>query len=187
MDGDSLRIAILTGLAGLGALWFLSTLIFRVAGTWERVLTDEEREEGLRPERLTLGQLGPLVNGRRDVAGGYQEYFGYMVGRTLRIKRRDYGVQALMAQGFPEAIAKQLDGEIMARMTYRLTGGGAFLEGAFLPQKVEFTHRPPKITDAYFLAPQPRSYRRVIPLPAEESVEVWEKELTGEHPEATPT
>lgn len=187
MDGDTLRIAILSGAAALVALWFLSTLVFRVAGTWERVLDDEEREEGKRPERLTLGQLGPLVNGRRDVPGGYQAFSGYMVGRTLRLARRDYGVRALMAQGFPEPIAQKLDGEVMARMTMRLTGSGGFLEGEFVPQKVEFTHRPPKITDAYFLEPQARMYRRVIPVEGEEPAEVWAEELSPERPEATPT
>lgn len=187
MDGDTWRIAIVSGLAALGALWFLSTLIFRVAGTWERELSDDEIEEGKRPDRMTLGQLGPLVNGRRDVAGGHQEFSGFMVGRTLRLSRRDHGVKALMAQGFPEAIARQLDGEVMARMTFRLTGGGTYLDGSFVPQKVEFTHRPPKITDAYFLAPQARTYRRVIPIRGEEPADVWAEELTGEHPEATPT
>ncbi len=187
MDGDTLRIAILSGAAGLLAIWLLSTLIFRVAGTWERALEDDDEDEERRPERLTLGQMGPLVNGRRDVSGGYQEFSGFMVGRTLRLSRRDHGVRALMAQGFPEPIAQKLDGEIMARMTMKLTGSGAFLEGSFVPQKVEFTHRPPKITDAYFLAPEPRRYRRVIPLPEEELADAWSEELKGEHPEATPT
>jgi hypothetical protein len=44
------------------------------------------------------------------------------------------------------------------------------LEGTFTPQKVEFTHQPPRITKSYFLASQPRRYRRLdaVPVPVEE-------------------
>lgn len=187
MDGDLLRIVILSATGGIAAVWFLSTLVFRVAGTWERVLSDEEEEQGKRGERLSLGQLGPLVKGRREVSGGYQEFSGLMLGRTLRLNRRDHGVKALLAQGFPDTIAKQLDGEVMARMTFKLTGGGAFLEGAFMPQKIEFTHQPPRITSAHFLDPQPRTYRRVIPVRVGEKLEAWAEELAGEQSEATLT
>jgi hypothetical protein len=136
-------------------------LVFRVSGTWERVLTQDEIDEGLRAERITLAQLGPFVTGRRDVKGGHQEYSGLIVGRTVKLSRRDHGVASLAGLGFPEAIAKKLDGEIMARLKLSLTDGGLFLDGTFEPQKVEFTHQPPKVTSMFFLAPQRRRYRRV--------------------------
>jgi hypothetical protein len=180
MDGETLRQVLLAAIAAAGTLWVLSALLFRVGGTWERVLSDEERAEGARAERITLAQIGPLVKGRRDVVGGHQEFSGWIVGRSLRMTRRDHGMHALEAQGFPDSVAKQLDGEVMAKLRLRLTGGGIELTGEFLPQKVEFTHRPPKITNAYFLAAQTRSYRRVTPI--EEPAEAWE-ELTGEEPE----
>ncbi len=150
-------------IGGVFVLWLLSTILFRVSGTWERELTTSERDNGVKPERITLGQLGPLVTGRRDVPGGHQELSGLLVGRTLRLTRRDHGVKALVGLGFPEPIAAKLDGEVTARLELHLTGGvlPLFLEGSFTPQKVEFTHQPPKITRSYFLEPQPRRYRKI--------------------------
>ena len=163
MDPDVLRTVVLATFGAAAALWLVTAFAFRVAGTWERVLTDDEIAQGQRPERVELAQLGPVVTGRRDVPGGHQEYSGYMLGRTARLVRRDHGVESLTALGFPEAIAKQLDGEITARLKLRLVEGGLFMEGVFIPQKVEFTHRPAKVTKAYYLAPQRRRYRRVEP------------------------
>jgi hypothetical protein len=177
MDGELLRLVLLSTVGGIGSLWLFSTVVFRVSGTWERVPSEEGEEEGRRGERLTLAQLGPFVKGRRDVSGGYQEFSGLVVGRRVRLTRRDHGVKALLSQGFPENIAKQLDGEVMARMTLKLKDGGAFLDGAFEPQKIEFTHQPPRITSAHFLAPQPRTYRRVIPVHGEERIEAWADNL----------
>jgi len=153
--------AVIAGAVGSALVaWVASTFVFRVAGTWERLLTPGEREAGARPERITLAQLGPLVTGRRDVAGGHQEYSGLAVGRRLRLTRRDHGVRALASLGFPEPVAQRLDGEVMARLDLQLRDG-VLLTGTFTPQKVEFTHQPPRITRSYFLAPQTRSFRRV--------------------------
>jgi hypothetical protein len=158
--GDTIRLVIASGLLGVAALWMLSTVVFRVSGTWERELSPSEREAGAAAERITLGQLGPLVTGRRDVPGGYQELSGILIGSSVWLTRRDHGVRALTAMGFPEPVAKKLDGEVMAKMELRLRGG-VLLEGTFMPQKVEFTHQPPRITRSYFLASQPRRYRRL--------------------------
>ncbi len=148
------------GILVAAALWVAASFVFRVAGTWERTLSASERESGVRPERITLAQLGPLVTGRRDVVGGYQELSGVLVGRRLRLTRRDHGVKALVGLGFPEPIAQRLDGEITARLELELRGG-AVLQGTFTPQKFEFTHQPPRITRNYFLPAQTRTYRRV--------------------------
>jgi hypothetical protein len=152
--------------------WVASAFVFRVAGTWERTLSSSDREAGVRPEQITLAQLGPLVTGRRDVPGGHQELSGLLVGRTLRLTRRDHGVKALVGMGFPEAIAQRLDGEVTAKLELRLRDG-VLLEGSFTPQKVEFTHQPPRITRSYFLAPQGRRYRRIdaVAVPVEPAVE----------------
>ncbi len=167
MAPDLLRNVVLATLGASAALWIVASFVTRIAGTWERVLTDDEIEEGQRPERMELAQLGPFVTGRRDVTGGHQEFSGYLLGRSLRMVRRDHGVDSLTALGFPEGIAKQLDGEVTARLKLRIVEG-VYLEGVFIPQKVEFTHRPPKVTKAYYLEPQPRRYRRVVPIPVED-------------------
>lgn len=160
MDGNTIRLVVVVVFATALVLWVVASAIFRVSGVWERDLSPSEREAGAMPERVTLAQLGPLVTGRRDVVGGYQELSGLVFGPVVRLTRRDHGVRALTHLGFPEPVAKKLDGEIMARMELRLRGG-VLLEGTFSPQKVEFTHQPPKITRAYFLQPQPRRYRRI--------------------------
>ncbi len=154
-------------------VWVASTFVFRVAGTWERTLSSTEREAGTRAEQITLAQLGPLVTGRRDVVGGHQELSGLLIGRTLRLTRRDHGVKALVGMGFPEPIAQRLDGEVTAKLELTLRDG-VLLEGTFTPQKVEFTHQPPRITRSYFLPPQERRYRRVdaVAVPAAIAVRV---------------
>lgn len=161
MDVETLRIAAITAIGTAAGAWLLSTFIWRVTGTWERVVGAQERADGAMKERITLGQLGPFVTGRRDVAGGYQEYSGLMIGRSVTLSRRDHGVRALSAMGFPDAVAAKLDGCVMARLKLSLAEGGLFLEGTFEPQKVEFTHQPERLTGMFFLPGQRRRYRRV--------------------------
>ena len=172
-------VAVVVG--GVFVVWVVSAYVFRVSGTWERTLSSAERESGTRAEQITLAQLGPLVTGRRDVPGGHQELSGLLVGRTLRLTRRDHGVKALVGMGFPEAIAQRLDGEVTAKLELRLRDG-VLLEGTFTPQKVEFTHQPPRITRSYFLPPQERRYRRVdaVAVPAAVAVPVERAVEPGE-------
>ena len=167
MNPEQLRVVVIVGLLASGALWIVASYVFSMAGTWERVLRDDEVAEGNRTERITLAQIGPFVTGRRDIPGGHQELSGFSLGRSLSLTRRDHGVQSLVALGFPQPIAKQLDGEVTARLKLNLTGGGTTLEGVFIPQKFEFTHRPPKITGSTYLSPQPHLYRRVTPIEAQ--------------------
>jgi hypothetical protein len=160
MDGNTLRLVVVVGLVVGLVIWVFASVVWRVGGVWERVLSPAERDAGAQQEQIILAQLGPLVMGRRDVVGGYQELTGLVFGPIVRLHRRDHGLRALTAMGFPEPVAKKLDGEIMARLDLKLRDG-ALLDGTFSPQKVEFTHQPPRITRAYFLPPQPRRYRRV--------------------------
>lgn len=169
MDGNTIRMIVVASIATAFVFWVVASAIWRVSGVWERELTPAEREAGALPERIVLAQLGPLVTGRRDVVGGHQELTGLVFGPVVRLSRRDHGVRALTGMGFPEPVAKKLDGEIMARLELKLRGG-VILEGTFAPQKIEFTHQPPKITRAYFLPPQRRRYRRIdtVTVPVEE-------------------
>jgi hypothetical protein len=160
VDGESIKVVVIAALAGAAALWVLSTFIWRVSGTWQRVLTREEEEEGQRAERITLAQLGPFITGRRDVRGGYQEYSGIAIGRSVSLTRRDHGQGALEAMGFPEGVAKKLDGEVMARLKLTLIDG-IELRGTFEPMKVEFTHQPPRVTAMFPLPKKERMYRKV--------------------------
>ncbi|MCC7071895.1 MAG: hypothetical protein IT383_11270 [Deltaproteobacteria bacterium] len=174
MSPDGIRLVVILVLAGAALGWLLLAWIYRVTGTWERVLSSEEHEEGVRAERITLGQFGPFVTGRRDVAGGYQQYSGMLLGPRLTLTRRDHGKASLMRMGFPDAVADKLEGEVMANLKLRVVDGGLFLDGAFEPLKVEFTHQPPRITGMVAQAPQRRRYRRVQPL--EERVPAFEEQ-----------
>jgi hypothetical protein len=160
VDGEAAKLVVIIGILGALALWVLSTFVWRMAGTWQRVLTDEEIDEGQRAERVTLAQLGPFVTGRRDVRGGFQEYSGLAFGWTVSLTRRDHGQEALEAMGFPEGVAKKLSGEVMAKLKLTLVDG-VELRGTFEPMKVEFTHQPPRVTAMFPLPKKPRTYRKV--------------------------
>jgi hypothetical protein len=160
MDDALLKIAVPVVLAALAGLSLLGSLIFNVSGTWERV-PEEGTDPNARLERLTLGQLGPFVRGRRDIAGGWQEYSGLMWGRRVKLTRRDFGVEALKRQNFPEVLAHKLDGDVFAELRLSLTDGGFTLTGTFTPQKIDFLLAPPRITQRYWMPAVTRSYRRV--------------------------
>ncbi len=164
MSADGIRLVVILLLAGAGLGWLLLAWVYRVTGTWERVLSADEQAEGARAERITLGQFGPFVTGRRDVAGGYQQYSGLLVGPRLTLARRDHGKAALVRMGFPEGVADKLEGEVMANLKLSVVDGGLFLDGTFAPLKVEFTHQPPRITGMVQQPAQHRRYRRVQPL-----------------------
>ncbi len=171
MDVDILKIAVPLALAGLAGLSLLMSVIFNVTGTWERVPEDGQSTGGV-PERLTLGQFGPFVRGRREVPGGWQEYGGLMWGRDLKLTRRDFGVDALKRQHFPDVLAQKLSGDVFAELRLNLTDGGLALEGTFTPQKIDFLLAPPRITQRYWMPPVPRAYRRVSAVELEEGGQV---------------
>ncbi len=160
MDGDSLRMLIVAVVASVFSLWVMVSFFVRIGGVWIQEPPEGQRNTRVDDE-VELAQLGPWVTGRRIVAGGVQEFSGFLIGRTVRLKRRDRGVDFLMDSGFPEAIARQVDGDISAKLVLTLVDGGTRLSGTFVPNKVEFTHQPPRITSTYALAAVPRSFRRV--------------------------
>lgn len=139
------------------AVWIIRGFLIRVHGTWERV------DEGLvgRPERITLVQFGPFVRGRRLMKGGFQEYTGILRGRTIFMTRRDHGEELIVSQGFPKEIVKEIDGTVTAKMRLTLSADGGAIFGTFTPQKIEFTYRPPEITNRVFLDASFRRYKLV--------------------------
>lgn len=156
---------------GLVALaWFCWGFFVPVTGTWERV--DEDVPNG-RVERITLVQFGPFVRGRRMMKGGFQEFTGVLRGRSILLGRVDHGKSMLMAQGFPEQIAEEIDGSLTARFRLTLSQDGRAIFGTFSPQRIEFTHHPPKITGRRFQEPSFRRYKLV-------SRTLLDTELVGE-------
>jgi hypothetical protein len=139
-------------------IWFLWGFLVPVTGTWERV--DEDTPSG-RVERITLVQFGPFVRGRRMMKGGFQEFSGILRGRSILLGRIDHGKAMLIGQGFPEPIADEIDGSLTARLRMTLSRDGTAIFGTFTPQKIEFTHQPPKIVSRRFLEPSFRRYKLV--------------------------
>lgn len=138
--------------------WVIRGFLVRIQGTWERV--DEDAPEGDR-EVVYFAQIGPFVRGRRLIGGGFQEYTGIMRGRTMFMTRRDHGAAMIEGQGFPPEIVPEIDGTVTARLRLTLSADGRALFGTFVPQKIEFTRRPPKVTSRQYLEPRFRRYRLV--------------------------
>ncbi|MCB9645016.1 MAG: hypothetical protein H6730_00230 [Deltaproteobacteria bacterium] len=149
-------ILIGVGLAFL--VWLIRGFTVRVSGSWERV--DEGLGAGQR-ELISLVQFGPFVRGRRMMKGGFQEYTGILRGRTIFLTRRDHGRELIVSQGFPPELVKEIDGTVTAKLRMTLSADAQAIFGTFIPQKIEFTYRPPEITNRVFLEPSFRRYRLV--------------------------
>lgn len=182
MNGETLRWVLMWASAGVLSVWFLSSLIFRVAGEWVRLRAPEDDAGGLGEERFRLAQFGPFVSGECRVRGGRQTFQGVIVARTLYLRRRDFGQKHLERQGFPVEIARRLEGQVFARFELKLQNSGAFLEGCIYPRRIEFTHQPPKITGIYQAKPSHRAYRRVELLPSADTVDAWTEEVSAPSP-----
>ena len=99
---------------------------------------------------------------RRLMRGGEQQFSGILFGRTIRLKRRDTGVQSLMGQGFPAKIAPLVEGQVTGYLKLTLTDGGELLSGAFEPVRIDFTHQPPRITDTSVEPAESVRYTRLV-------------------------
>jgi len=86
------------------------------------------------------------------------------------MKRRDFGVKLLQRQGFPVAIAKRLEGQVLASLTLRQTSDRIFLHGHVTNFRIEFSTTPARIDKIQKLPPKPRSYRRVEAIAVKELV-----------------
>ena len=160
------HLLLMVGALGL-LIWVIRGILLRVSGTWERV---DEGVDPQRPERISLVQFGPFVRGRRLVRGGFQEFTGYMRGRTMFLTRRDHGAELIVAQGFPRELVTEIDGTITAKLRLTLSADGTAIFGMFIPQKIEFTYRPPAITRRVYLDPSYRRYRLVSRTLADEDL-----------------
>ena len=140
------------------AAMIASSLIYRFSGVWQRM--DASSPHATR-EKIELTQFAFFVLGERVVVGGYQSFFGFALGPILWLRRRDFGILSLTHQGFPDTIARLVQGQLMAKYKLKLSDDGVMLSGSFTPYKVEFSTDPAKIKS---ISPQPkvqRQYRRV--------------------------
>lgn len=147
------------GLLGLLlAIAFLSQFSCSFSGLWERI---DSATPIARRERIRLAQFGFILLGTRKVVGGKQSFLGLAFGPFAWLRRRDYGIRFLGKEGFPEPIAKQVEGQVMAKYQLKLKCDQNLLEGSFIPYKVEFTIQPAQVTAMHPQDPLPRKYRRI--------------------------
>lgn len=168
-------IGVYSVLGALFVAWILFPFAFSVTGIWKR--------EG-DAEHIQFEQFGPIISGRRSVDGGNQMYSGFQFFIWLRVKRRDYGLPALIAQGFPEAIAKKVNGSIVARLTLRRAGKKR-LVGSFTPMKIQFDEATVSVLGRHYEASQPRVFdlTNLSELPASK-VEIKRSNLPPPAPQA---
>lgn len=155
------------------ALLILSSLLsffYPVGGTWERI--SEKNQSIWDRERAVLKQWGPLILGSQTVSGGIQKFFGFAFGPIVWLHRRDYGIQALINSGFPENIAKIVQGRVMLRMNLKLSADKLFLRGSATPFKVEFYPDSSEVKSIHTLEPTSRAYRRAELTPVSGSNQV---------------
>ena len=167
-------IGLYSVLGALGVAWVLFPFFFPVGGIWKR--------EGDN-EHIQFEQFGPVVSGKRSIDGGNHMYSGFQIFWWLRLKRRDYGFPALIAQGFPEVIAKKINGSIVARLTLRRASRDR-LVGSFTPMRIQFDGPTAQVLGRHYEASQPRAFDRtnLAELPAAK-VEVKRTQLPPPPPQ----
>jgi hypothetical protein len=156
--------SILLGLLILGALL---SILYPIRGTWERM--SAENQSIWDRERVVFKQWGPIITGLHTLPGGYQTFFGFAIGPNIWLKRKDYGVQVLKQQGFPEAIAKIAQGRVLLYLNLKLSPDKLFLKGTATPMKVEFYEDGSGIKSISPVEPILRTYRKAELTPVSES------------------
>ncbi|MBL4818300.1 MAG: hypothetical protein JKY15_03585 [Deltaproteobacteria bacterium] len=123
-------------------------------------------------ERISLKQFSFIVTGRQSVPGGEYRYFGYAFGPWVFLRRKDYGVKAVMSEGFPENVAPKIEGRVMLKLYFKLSSDRLFLNGQVTPYKIEFYEDGSGIKSATPQEPIVRNYRRAELTPVPEQAEV---------------
>lgn len=137
---------------------FITGLLYSFSGVWERM--DNSSKLAAR-ERIRLTQFGCFVMGRRVVVGGVQHFTALALGPYLWMRRRDYGINYLTSEGFPREVARHVEGHVIARYRLKLSDDHHFLDGVFVPFRVEFSSEPPRVTAMHPQPPVRRKYRRI--------------------------
>ncbi len=120
-------------------------------------------------ERITLRQFAFIITGERDLPGGKQKFTGYALGPWVFLKRRDYGKQVLVQEGFPEHIASLIEGRVTLNLTLNLSSDRLFLKGYVRPYRIEFYEDGSGIKSAIIQDPVARSFRRSELTPVKET------------------
>jgi hypothetical protein len=141
-------IGIYSVIGAIFVLWVLFPIAFPVSGIWKR-----DGDE----EYIEVEQFGPIVTGKRSVDGGNHLYSGFQIFIFLWLKRRDFGIPALIAQGFPENIAKKINGSVTARLRARRASRQILL-GAFRPQRILFDEASNRVMSRSYEAATPRRF-----------------------------
>lgn len=152
---------------GFLVLETLLSFLYPISGTWERI--SAENQSIWDRERVVFKQWGPIITGLQTLTGGHQKFFGFAIGPNIWLKRKDYGVQVLKQQGFPEPIAKIAQGRVLLHLNLKLSPDKLFLKGYATPMKVEFYEDGSGIKSIQPVEPILRTYRKAELTPVKES------------------
>ena len=136
----------------------LLSVVFPVAGSWERMSAPNESIWDR--ERIVLRQFALMVSGERDLVGGRQKFSGYALGPWVFLKRREYGKQILIQEGFPENVAPLIEGRVTLSLVLKLSTDKLFLKGYVRPYRIEFYEDGSGVKNCTIQSPVARSYRR---------------------------
>ena len=132
------------------ALWVGYASMRPIEGVWKRYDVDDEF--------VQIEQFGPFLSGRRNIDGGNHVFVGLQTFNRISLVRRDFGIPALIAAGFPPVIAKLVNGSIMAKLKLKRRKDG-FLIGSFRPQKVLFDEASARVLSRHYLQAVSRAYQ----------------------------
>lgn len=136
--------------------FYFRAFVTRIAGTWY-----EQKDPETPIQQIQLQHIGPWVWGKATMTGGFSLYRGWFDGKTVTLRRKDYGTAYFQQLGFPDAVIPTLDGSEMAKSQFELSANQQRLEGKHFPQKIEISRtKPPRITQRLYLPPTQRTWYR---------------------------
>jgi hypothetical protein len=119
------------------------------------------QEEGDGWIEILLDQNGPFVTGRSNAPDlvGHYEYSGTWTGKSVFLKRRDFGHTMLTGKGFPDTIAQKLEGTVMAKLNLKLQSPDTLI-GFFYPQFIKWNKAQTRVEIRRFHDPRWRTWVR---------------------------
>jgi hypothetical protein len=153
MDDASIFVSAFVALVAYLAIWVGWASLKPVAGVWHR------ESDGVEEEYIQIEQFGPFITAKRNVDGGNQMYTGLQTFNRVRLVRRDYGIPALIQAGFPAAIAKKINGTVMAKLSVKRRSD-KLLDGEFRPQKVLFDEASAQVLSRQYQGAIARAYHK---------------------------
>lgn len=156
INQTTLPFLLLGATALLFVIVYIRAFFTNIGGTWY-----EQKEPGSPIQQIQLSQIGPWVWGKSTHTGGFSLYRGWFNGKTVTLRRKDFGAIYFQQLGFPDAVIPSLDGTEKAKSQFQFDAHQQKLVGQHFPQKIEISRtKPPRVTQRLYLPPTPRTWVR---------------------------